>query len=104
MKNKVLIVIANYYKDISRQLLKSAQNELKNFAKIKVIEVPGVFEIPVTIVKNIKKFDGFIALGCVIQGETPHFTFISKSTTDAIMKISVKFKKTCLKWNFNLFE
>ncbi len=93
MKNKVLIVIANYYKDISRQLLKSAQNELKNFAKIKVIEVPGVFEIPVTIAKNIKKFDGFIALGCVIQGETPHFTFISKSTTDAIMKISVKFKK-----------
>ena len=93
MKNKVLIIQANYYKDISTALLKSAKNELKNFAKIDVISVPGVFEIPVVISKNLKKYDGFVALGCVIKGQTPHFDFISKSTTDAIMNISVESKK-----------
>ena len=106
MKNKVLIIQANYYKDISVALLKSAKNELKNFAKINVISVPGVFEIPVVISKNLKKYDGFVALGCVIKGQTPHFDFISKSTTDAIMNISVDSKKpvgngiiTCLNKN-----
>tara|TARA_B100000575_G_C22673959_1_gene410659 strand:+ start:69 stop:455 length:387 start_codon:yes stop_codon:yes gene_type:complete len=93
MKNKVLIIQANYYKDISTALLKSAKNELKNFAKINVIFVPGVFEIPVVIARNLKKYDGFVALGCVIKGQTPHFDFISKSTTDAIMNISVDSKK-----------
>ncbi len=93
MKNKILIIQANYYKDISAALLKSAKNELKSFAKINIISVPGVFEIPVVISKNIKKFDAFVALGCVIKGQTPHFDFISKSTTDAIMNISVESKK-----------
>ena len=93
MKKKILIVIANYYKDVSETLLKGAKEELNKFAKIKIIEVPGVFEIPVTIAKNIKKFDGFLALGCVIQGETPHFKFIAKSAIDAIMNISVDYKK-----------
>ena len=93
MKNKVLIIQANYYKDISTALLKSAKNELKNFAKINIISVPGVFEIPVVISKNLKKYDGFVALGCVIKGQTPHFDFISKSATDAIMNISVISKK-----------
>ncbi len=93
MKKKVLIIQANYYKDISTALLKSAKNELKNFAKINVISVPGVFEIPVVISRNLKKYDGFVALGCVIKGQTPHFDFISKSTTDAIMNISVESKK-----------
>ena len=106
MKNKVLIIQANFYKDISTALLKSAKNELKNFAKINIISVPGVFEIPVVISKNLKKYDGFVALGCVIKGQTPHFDFISKSTTDAIMNISVESKKpvgngiiTCLNKN-----
>ena len=89
---KILIVIADYYKDISSSLLKSAKSNLNNFA-VKVIKVPGVFEIPITISKNIKKYDGFIALGCVIRGETPHFDFISSATTQGIMDISVHNKK-----------
>ena len=89
---KILIVMANYYEDISLSLLKSAKNNLKNFST-KVIKVPGVFEIPVTISKNIKKYDAFIALGCVIKGETPHFDFISSSSTHAIMKLSVDSRK-----------
>ena len=93
MKKKILIVEANYYKNISSMLLNSAKHELKNFGQVKTISVPGVFEIPVVLSRNIKKYDGFLALGCVIKGETPHFDFISKSTTDAIMNISVNAKK-----------
>ena len=93
MKKKILIVIASYYPAISVDLLNNAQNILKNFSKIKTIQVPGVFEIPVVISKNIKKYDGFIALGCVIKGETPHFDFISSATTNAIMKLSIEYKK-----------
>ena len=93
MKKKILIVIADYYKDISLNLIKSARDEIKKHYNIKTITVPGVFEIPVTISKNIKKYDGFIALGCVIKGQTPHFDFISRATTDHLMKISVDNKK-----------
>ena len=61
--------------------------------KIKIINVPGVFEIPVIISKNLKKFDAFIALGCVIKGQTPHFDFISMSSTNAIMDLAINSKK-----------
>ena len=91
---KILIVNANYYQDISFSLMTAATNIL-NKSKIKssIINVPGVFEIPFTIRKNIKNFDGFIALGCVIKGETPHFDFICRATFDGIMKISIDFNK-----------
>ena len=93
MRNNFLIVNANYYKEISKGLLKSAKSSLPSKAKIKVINVPGVFEIPVTISKNLKKFDAFIALGCVIKGETPHFDLISQASTYAIMNLSITSKK-----------
>ena len=89
---KILIVLADYYEDISLSLLKSAKKDLNNFS-LKVIRVPGVFEIPITISKNIKKFDAFLALGCVIKGETPHFDFISSASTQSIMNLAVKSKK-----------
>ena len=93
MKKKILIVVADYYKDISKELINSALIKLKKFKNIQIIKVPGVFEIPVTIAKKINKFDGVVALGCVIKGETPHFDFISKATTDALMYLSVSYKK-----------
>ena len=93
MNKNFLIVNANYYKDISSGLLKSATNLLPKNSKVKIINVPGVFEIPVTISRNIKKFDGFIALGCVIKGQTPHFDFISQASTEAIIKLSINSKK-----------
>ena len=106
MKKKILIINANYYKEISSGLLKSAMNLIPTNSKIKIINVPGVFEIPITISKNLKKFDAFIALGCVIKGETPHFDFISQASTNAIMKLSIDSKKpigngiiTCLNMN-----
>ena len=107
MKKKILVVVANYYKDISANLTTSAKVILlKNKLRSDLIVVPGVFEIPVVISRNIKKYDGYIALGCVIKGETPHFDFISKATIDGIMKLSIEHKKpigngiiTCLNRN-----
>ena len=93
MKKKILVVVASYYENIARSLLKSAKGKIKNKCSIKVIKVPGAFEIPVTISKNINKYNGFIALGCVIKGQTPHFDFISKATTDALMTLSITYKK-----------
>ncbi len=93
MNKKILIVLANYYKNISDGLLKSALKNIPKSNQVKIIKVPGVFEIPVTISKNLKKFDAFLALGCVIKGQTPHFDFISQASTNAIMDISVSHKK-----------
>ena len=93
MKKKYLIVIADYYKNISDGLLKSALKFIPKSSRVKIIKVPGVFEIPITISKNIKKYDAFIALGCVIKGQTPHFDFISQASTNAIMQISIDSKK-----------
>ena len=93
MKKKILIVIADYYKDISSGLLNNALNSISKNFDYKIIKVPGVFEIPVTISKNLNKYNAFLALGCVIKGQTPHFDFISHVSTDAIMKLSIDSKK-----------
>ena len=93
MKKKYLIVVADYYQDIAKGLLDSALKLIPKTNLIKIIKVPGVFEIPVTISKNIKKYDAFLALGCVIKGKTPHFDFISQATTNAIMDLSIINKK-----------
>ena len=91
---KILIVNANYYKDIANELVKSSSIILKrNKYKISILTVPGVFEIPVAIKKNIKKFHAFIALGCVIKGKTPHFNLICKSSFEAIMNLSISSSK-----------
>ena len=93
MKKKILIVGSNYYSNIYSGLLRSAKQKLKNNFLCDEILVPGVFEIPVAIAKKIKKYDGFLALGCVIKGQTPHFDFISQASTNAIMSLSIENKK-----------
>ena len=94
---KLCIVLADYYKDISKMLLDGAISgqitERSDFVIKKIYHVPGVFEIPVTISKHINKYDGFVALGCVIKGETPHFDLISNAVVNAIMDLSVESKK-----------
>ena len=94
---KILIVAANYYPKISNKLIESAKNVLgKNpgYLEIsKTIIVPGIFEIPVIISRNINVFDGFIALACVIKGKTTHFDLITQAVTKAIMDLSIKHKK-----------
>ena len=96
---KILCVGGEYYPEILNALIDSANKLIKNESKklklapIKLIKVPGIFEIPVVIAKNIKKYDAFIAFGCVIKGETPHFDLISQSVTNAIMNLSITYRK-----------
>ena len=94
MKKKIKIcIVRSQYNDTSK-LLQSAIDEIKK-RKIsyRVINVPGAFEIPVVVSKNIKKFDGFIAIGLIIKGETPNFNFISSAITNGLMQISILYKK-----------
>ena len=95
MKKKICLVLANYYPKISRDLIGAASKILKTHGvkSYKLFKVPGVFELPFVIAKNINKYDGFIALGCVIKGETPHFEFISRSTINALMHLAITYKK-----------
>ena len=119
---KILIVLARYYRDASDDLLKGATTELDKYKKFKkpkgwkedktsllkwpmnesnsewkltyeIRYVPGVFEIPVLVSGNIKDFEAFIALGCVVKGETPHFDFISSASINALMNLSIKHNK-----------
>ena len=93
MKYKILNVLDKFYDDLSKNLILGAKKKLKEKANIKIIYVPGSFEIPVVISKNIKKYDGFVALGSIIKGETPHFDFISQTSINAIMQLSINSKK-----------
>jgi len=93
VKYKILIVLSKFYEDLSKNLISGTKKKLKGKANIKIIEVPGSFEIPVVISKNIKKYDGFVALGSIIKGETPHFDFISQTITETIMQLSINSKK-----------
>ena len=94
MKKKLLIVASNYYKDITNNLINSSLKKLKNTKKnITIIKVPGTFEIPVVISRNLGRFNGFIALGCVIKGQTPHFDFICNSTFSSLLNLSTISKK-----------
>ena len=89
MKKKVLIVISDYYEEIGKNLLKGSINELKlNNINYDILFAPGCFEIPFLISKNIKKYKGFIALGCVIRGETYHFELIANECARKIIDIS----------------
>ena len=91
---KILIVSANYYHDISKQLILSSKKKLIDYrVRVNIINVPGIYEIPIAIRKNIKKFDGFIALGCVIKGQTSHFDLICSSTFNSILNLSTTFNK-----------
>ena len=91
---QILIVNANYYNKISKNLVSSSKKILtRKKMRVKIFNVTGIFEIPVAIKKNIKKFDAFVALGCAIKGKTPHFDFICKSTFDAILNLSILYNK-----------
>jgi|TARA_B110000259_G_scaffold86120_1_gene100422 6,7-dimethyl-8-ribityllumazine synthase len=94
MKKKLKICIVKSQYNNTSKLLKSAVAELKK-RKIffKILQVPGAFEIPVVVVKNINKYDGFIAIGSIIKGKTPNFDFISSAITNGLMQISILYKK-----------
>ena len=94
MKKKIKIcIIRSKYNDTSK-LLKSATKELsKKKINYKILDVPGAFEIPVVIARNINRYDGFIAIGSIIKGETPNFNFISTAITNGLIQLSILYKK-----------
>ena len=89
-----LIVYSDYYKDISKSLLKGSINILKkNNIKYELHRIDGSFEIPqlINIKLKSKKYCAALAIGCIIKGQTPHFDFISSSISNSIMDLSIKY-------------
>ena len=89
---KILIVEARYYADISDALLKSASAALKAAgAEVEVLTVPGALEIPGAIAMAAAQgYDGFVALGCVIRGETTHYEIVSNESARGLMDLTVR--------------
>jgi|TARA_B110000902_G_scaffold262817_1_gene340525 6,7-dimethyl-8-ribityllumazine synthase len=94
MKKKIKICIVRSKYNETSLLLKSATKELiKRKISYKILQVPGAFEIPVVISRNINNYDGFIALGSIIKGQTPNFNFISSAITNGLVQLSILYKK-----------
>ena len=92
MNKKILIVSSNYYNNVSKNLeLGSTKTLSENNFDFNIINAPGCFEIPFLIKKNIKIYDAFIALGCIIRGETYHFELIANQTSRKIMDLSIDY-------------
>ena len=81
---------SNTFSGVFKKLADKNTSLTKHELEYKVLFAPGVFEIPLLISTNIKKYNAFIALGCVIKGETPHFDFISSAAINGIMDLSIK--------------
>ena len=92
---KVCIIVSNFYPKISKLLIDGAISKLKKnkISNFQIITVPGTFEIPVVISNLIDKYDAFIALGCVIKGQTPHFHYLCSTVINALTNLSIKSKK-----------
>ena len=98
-KLKIKIVVANYYKEITNPLIQSCIETLEQSKlKYEILSVPGVYEIPQMIKWKISpnNYNLFIALGCVIKGETYHFEVISDSVGKALLDIVNQNKNTLI--------
>jgi 6,7-dimethyl-8-ribityllumazine synthase len=92
---KVCIIVSNFYPKISKMLIDGAVSKLKEnkISNFKIITVPGTFEIPVVVSNLIDKYDAFVALGCVIKGQTSHFHYLCSSVINALTNLSIQSKK-----------
>lgn len=94
-KDRVLIIQADYYRHISELLLLGASAELKKAnIDFELVSVLGALEIPaaIAIANETKRFSGFIALGCVIRGETYHFDVVCNESARGINQIAIAHK------------
>ena len=90
-KRTIFIISSNYYKDISDKIEKEALEVIRENNMEYVLEnVTGVFEIPAIIGFTKHKFDGYIALGCVIRGETSHYDYVCQESANALMRLSME--------------
>ena len=91
-KYKILIVASSFYDDVTSKMIKSAEDELKkNNCSFKVFQVQGSLEIPTLISIKLKKekYDGALALGCIIKGQTTHNEVIANTITSCLLNISI---------------
>lgn len=90
---KILIISAGFYKDYESMLLQGAKEELKG-ADVEILAVPGCFEIPAALCMAIKSnaYDGFVALGCVIRGETTHYDYVCGESARGINHLAMKYQ------------
>ena len=94
---KIAIVLSEFNKEISNNLLEGARTSFNRILdekdnSLELYRVPGAFEIPSAVkqlLKNKNNLDAIVTLGCVIKGETAHFEYISSSVTDSISQISI---------------
>ena len=90
-----LIIRAPYYKDVVDGLTVGAERIFREAnVSSEIIDVAGSYELPQAIrlaVRGTKRFDGFVALGCIVRGETDHYDFICRASMDGIMKVSLQF-------------
>ena len=90
-KLKICIVSAPYYKDITENLIRGALNVLKRInADTEIVEVSGALEIPTAIKLMENQFDGFIAVGCVIRGETTHYEIVSTDSSRGLSNLGLE--------------
>ena len=90
---KLLIVVAPFYRDIADNLIAGAQAEIEaSGATCELVEVPGALEIPtaITIAARMSNFDGYVALGCVIRGETTHYDTVCNDSSRGITLLGLQ--------------
>lgn len=90
---KVLIVVAPYYKDIADQLIEGARAALEAAgASHETVAVPGALEVPsaIALAHRLSNFDGFVALGCVIRGETTHYETVCNDSSRGLTLLGLQ--------------
>lgn len=90
---KLLIVVAPYYRQIADQLIEGAQNEISaSGGSFDTIEVPGALEVPtaVAMAERMSNYDGYVALGCVIRGETTHYDTVCNDSSRGLTLLGLQ--------------
>ena len=94
-KLKICLVSAPYYKDITDNIIRGALHVLKKIkADTEIVEVSGALEIPTAIKLMENEFDGFVAIGCVIRGETTHYEIVSTESSRGLTNLGLE--KICI--------